>query len=644
MKDEEGEEIGLLAAIGNMDWEYAGEGGAHVIFSYQAREEEPATIIHHHKNENDNDDDDDDDKHAGCSSSLLTSHTLLRLVKQDLVACWHQQSHANNHETTTAATSNVRQQDYNVLIPTHTDGKNSGTPTTTKELWYLSHVIAPSLDPYVDVPQSVWVPTSLARALYAQASEKIPSHRKDSWRFTVPDQMKATAIGKNQKTLSCPSFLRGLLMRDYRLPLLLSQSSTTSTTSTKAVPNTTIRPERRVLSIEIKPKAGYTATAPLVDVDRQHIKYYQCRYQYVHGTVSKHDSNTTVTTMYNPMDLFPQKEKNNENGPQLARSRVRRALQALIDQPRNNFSCWLTTSSTTTTSTTTKGGAFRDLVSQWHVTASTSDWVLDLVSVLLVDAEPMFLRRIVALQRLDVIDSDGAVRMYDILVHKWLQGCHERAWELLDGDCSHVHGDGVGDDQTAAQGMPHERLKACPPALLVVPDGLGPPSRAIREYLDLVVRLEQILEKQQPFTQVSNAILELHDQAVQIVEERMNSTDCILLLRLWLLSLAMCDLSFFVSLEILDDDNPQRHVLGNETPPNLNPGEFRPHSHQTSQTPGVLWYNYQGSTFAVQYEIKTIDCDRKPAKKVKARRKKENLAFANISSSTKQNVCNPKNV
>ena len=504
------------------DWHYAGEGGAHVLFGYC-----PPT--------------------GESTNDGPPRGYLLRLVKQELAHC--------------LISSAVNKSDsLDIYITTANAAVTSEFKTEQKAcpLEYLENVVAPCLQSYLDVPQLACVNPALARALYQQAQDsgEIPSHRRASWRLPHEKNDKCRAKTHDSNA----TFLQGLWLRDYR------QSPTESLST---IPR---------LTVEIKPKAAYTAVSPLVEPARR-VKYHQCRYQWLHG----------ATSSYRPLDLCSQSTPH-----------IQRALQALVDEPRNNLRVWLGHTPCT-------DRLAHVLPRRWVAGTTVAHFTNILAHILA--QEHGFLRRIQSLQKLDVIDSDGAVLIYNHLVHQWLHDfSREEASRLLDS-C----GKGVSDKDSAnlpRKGL-HNRLRECPYALL---HNLKETSPALNEYLDLVVQIEGV----NLLNDCTESYLGNMRQAALKLVMNMNRDDCLVLLRMWLLSLAMCDLSFFVGIQVeslhevstVSRDNSERK--------------------QTKSSPGVLLYTLDSKTLRIEYEIKAIDCDQKPAKKLNTRQQKEDGIFAKL--------------
>lgn len=567
------------------DWIYAGEGGAHVIFSFQPRLRRDANTTRA-----------DDAASPRPPPFGLTEGSLLRVAKQDIVRCTCIITDDNGSEEDGTRRGEVDGDETALWIANCADADEN---VAEDELWYMAKVVAPSLQHYVDLPKVALLNCRLAGDLCRRAmkSGKIPSHRQSSWQ--VVNETQSSAL---------PAHVRGLLLRDYRIPRLgLNHHQQQQQHSA-------------VLSVEIKPKAGYTAISPLVEPDRRD-KYHRCRFRLLHDQEA---------TRYNPLDLYSLQDDDDDDDDA---SRMRQAIEALIDEPRNNFRTWLRQGPR---HDITPQGNPAALMPRWMAGSSTGTLVQLLVQVLRHEGD--FLKRILALQRLDVIDSDGAVRIYDCLVHRFLHGSHERAWALLD-----VKGNHPNSSKTESADSSHnilkscDRLSSCPPALL---GGLtSTPSPVLHKYLQMVDKLETLLllgsgdpnHDDDDDDDASTTIDTLHQDSVSLVESSMSQDDCLVLLRLWLLSLAMCDVSFFVSFQIVRvmHENPKQ-----KQPSSQQQETVRFQRRQTVESSGLLVYRHiDGTMYDIGYEIKVIDCDRKPAQKLKSRRKKEDANFASLSVS-----------
>ena len=99
---------------------------------------------------------------------------------------------------------------------------------------------------------------------------------------------------------------------------------------------------------------------------------------------------------------------------------------------------------------------------------------------------------------------------------------------------------------------------------------------------------------------------------------------CIYLLQNWLLSSALCDVSFFVTFQLLSSRHPSRHYDGSEG------DEFQilalNEECQSRDRGGIVFCSLQNNdsrAVPIHYEVKVVDCDPKPAKKLRGRIKVE---------------------
>ena len=269
------------------------------------------------------------------------------------------------------------------------------------------------------------------------------------------------------------------------------------------------------MSIELKPKAGYCAFSPLVD-PRRRFKYQSSRYTWMRPDAR-----------YNPLDLFSNDLK-----------RVEHALESLVEEPRNN------------------------LFGECHVP----------VVATILYGEPL-LARLLEMQRLDWVDADGAVLIYDRLVATYGRDHVER---LIDGDFV-VSGHSAGTES----------------------------------FRRLVDDSAPLLEQ---------GCLDLDDAraiALQIVNE-LTKDEMVYLLQMWLLSLAACDMSIILSLEGV---TPAERSLSATVVAGL---QWMVEAHQSETDWGVV-VGMDGATVSHRwrYRLKVIDCGRKPASKLATRGSKE---------------------
>ncbi len=154
---------------------------------------------------------------------------------------------------------------------------------------------------------------------HALRSEKIPPSRMKDW------------TSKESDNHDYPIKFQGYILPNYR-----NQYGKTN-----------------VLSIELKPKAGYIASSPLVHPNHR-IKYTRSRFQILQqlaqdGVIKKgwcNDNNNDCDnkdykmSTYDPLDLFPinyHRGAGRLNGDNSRTIRTRRAIESLFKNPQNNL-------------------------------------------------------------------------------------------------------------------------------------------------------------------------------------------------------------------------------------------------------------------------------------------------------------------
>jgi Inositol-pentakisphosphate 2-kinase len=315
-------------------------------------------------------------------------------------------------------------------------------------------------------------------------------------------------------------------------------------------------------SFEIKPKGGYLAFSPLVN-PLHRLKYERTRFWIqqqllIRGAVKKGWSCTvTQPSEYNPLDFFSGDEARMEN-----------AMAALLENPQNNLKVWDNNSL---------------LIGHGVMKTSIEEAKCLLSALSLILREECLVSRLLRLQMLDVIDGDGAVMIYDHL----LTLCHGdeiRVHEMLD----------VVPVRTAAG-----KSSGCLAA--------SPFHRPKSELLDRFLLDVEVFSSKASTLQERDSAYCRSQGMVCVFSE----TDCVFLLRNWLLSLAMCDVSILVAIAPTD---MTKHVA-----PKQAEWQFkRPH--------GDSHYGLLGSGSSEWvYTIKIVDCDNKPASKLSKRGKKEEL-------------------
>jgi inositol-pentakisphosphate 2-kinase len=439
------------------------------------------------------------------------------------------------------------------------------------------------LSPYIDLPERVvlnWKFVALLRNGALQGGT-VPRRRRHDW--TIQDCASAkNARSAVTSSLSPPI---GYLLYDYRIRM--------STTVAGSHPQS-------MLSLEIKPKAGYTAVSPLVPPSRIR-KFATSRFAllqtlYVEGKIVKDWMNETVSqaTAYNPLDLFSQDS-----------DRIRTALEHLVVCPQNNFKLWMGGRLILGTSlgSSSDWSGVRDVLcrncSSDVSAAECQTLLLNIVTAILV--EESFLAQLGELQKVDIMDADGAIEIYRRLVHH-CQGDCGQAERLI--DTMHFCSESVSEN-------PLPNFWNENPLSRPVP---APNLESLVSEIDTFGALLQRLKPCLPNATVLNGA---RHRALDVIG-RLSPEECCYLLQTWLLSLTMSDLSFFVTLcpSNLDDQDTKFRCAANDSISHVV-------SRQQSDQPGRIAYRFGTNVGALDYEIKVIDVDRKPARKLRSRHEKE---------------------
>ena len=259
------------------------------------------------------------------------------------------------------------------------------------------------------------------------------------------------------------------------------------------------------------------------------------------------------TSRYDPLDLFLGDK--------------RKALEALLECPQNNLKIW-------------RG---EELLLSDEVSNPLPDqeWMLDTLTTVL--SNESCLESLLGLQKLDVLDADGIDAVYKRL-----------------------------EDLGSLSLLDH------PPVLRATTSASAPklfeksPIQAPtkRSHLDTYCEVYQSLLRQIDESGVElpeSELLDASREQAMLIISSFSAGECVYLLQNWLLSLAMCDVSLLVTVELPERDHARV------------PGNPRVVREQQSAQPGVLACG--GETF--QYMLKIIDFDEKPTKKLQRRAERE---------------------
>ncbi len=553
------------------DWLYHAEGGKHAIFRY---------------------------RRLSAAENSVTGDVVLRIPKHDLAFAY-------------AVFGNASADD--AAIATYHGIPNNASEQETKSFLFQRDVVQPHIgQPYLDLPRSVVMPPMFCVQLYQQAigSGNIPPSRLQSWQIKSSEKKRTP----NNSNSAMNEGIKATLLHDH-----------TTLIKHPRFPDQPKATQHDVISVEIKPKAGYITISPLVS-PKNRCKYNRTRYSLQQelmqgGHVQKgwrkkanqNDGNdSSVTTQdpkpftpsnYSPLDLFSGNA-----------SQIQTSLKALSNNMQNNFRVFCNGTQIFGEDISPledeSKGILDTLVQQRTANACNNhhdenmmnanttllDFITSVVSKIL--HREKLLKNLLSMQLLDVIDGDGAIRVYDRLVHL-CDGSNLKAEELLDKAMLHV-------DKTLT-----EKSRLCGNDNLAISPYELPNCSILHKLIEEMDNNKGIQSQQSENDRNSS-----HKLCVQLVDQ-LSQEGCIYLLQNWLLSLAMCDVSFFVTFQCLPGDDNEQCIM---------------EECQSIDNGGILIYYgdekeeealFGTRTMMIHYEVKVVDCDAKPAKKLRSRRQVE---------------------
>ena len=451
------------------------------------------------------------------------------------------------------------------------------------KLHYMREIVAPMLGTYLDLPQAVtleWVfVKKLRHQTLAKYHNRIPPRRQDGW--TLLEGTGAPAL----------PHVAALLLFDYKASQSIGQELHQTT--------------RQFLSVEIKPKAGYLAISPLVDASRR-TKYLFSRYSIIQQLYRKgHVIKPWMTgslvpelSHYDPLDLFSGET-----------ARIRQAVQNLVACPQNNLKAWLGDNAVIGLPQDNPSLEWTHLARNWwsegvsnnSIRATEVEAFFTNMITSMLEAETV-LSDLLQLAKLDILDADGVILLYHRFV-KLCGGSQDDAERILDETVNFRASEGPNDM--------HRLLINSP---LSAPHDCTRLNELCKEIESFQLRLSDAspsLPAEEDMECARVATLQ-HLESLSIDE-------CRFLLQNYLLSLAMCDVSLFLTFLPCSGTDQVAHLLTNER-------VCTSISRQQRGKAGKFVYG-DGSTGipkgAYLYEIKLIDCDGKPAKKLTSRHQKE---------------------
>lgn len=453
------------------------------------------------------------------------------------------------------------------------------TCDATGPLIYIREVVKPLLGHYVDVPEVIQLEWEFVASLRDQTLSEgvIPSSRQHQWKPLKPTD--------EDKAIPAPA---GHLMCSYRHNK---------------------RNSHCCISMEIKPKAGYTAFSPLVNplnrMKLQKTRFDILQQLHCNGRISKgwnngNDEHATVQpSAYNPLDLFSEES-----------NKMKRALSAMVTTPQNNMRIWIDDTAVLGSDaeeahddTPLKRAV--ELLLPPNECRDDCDKTfreaffdaLTTCAALILHQEGL-LHKLLALQRLDVVDADGAILIFE----RQCDLCGDcKAVEMLDSP-SPLQNHGLEGQHVLGE-SPFQKPLSCPAldALLFEID-------AFATKLNSSSQLPTLHDMDEALKRGKGHVKSLTKEA------------CVYLLKNWLLSLVMCDVSFFLRLDpITSSEDLNECGISTQDVQKNDDETARIIRCQTESSPGVL----VTSKRAFAYTLKVVDCDQKPACKLHKRREKE---------------------
>jgi len=574
------------------DWLYTAEGGKHAIFQYS-----PSSTT------------------TTSSNNEFHGH-VLRIAKSDLLSAFN----INQAESTSTP----------YQVPN--DCKSSSQT-------FQKNIIQPLIGhQYIDIGHTVHLPISFCSQLYQQtiSSGLIPNARLSSW------QKKKNCNGSGCISDSTEKLIAALLLRDYTSYLSPLSPSVARQLQTKSTSSKTF-------SVEIKPKAGYITTSPLV------LSNHRCKYQHPRYTLqqelmrlgvihkgwqqqqqisstSEDNSDGFTPSQYSPLNLF----SNNI-------TQIHNALSDLMNNMQNNIRIWydgkqifglgcveVGFDECQMMLNDMLGGSNDDSKPATTDTTTLLDAITRIVSTIL-HHEHKLLSNILSIQQLDVIDGDGAVMIYERLV-QLCNGSNVEAEAMLD-EALLVSSDDFVADAVDKQKQNNGYRSISESSPFTFPQHC----KSLRNLLDEIEKFDKYMRdhhlQKKEIAAVNdnyNGNITLDEPTVDAAHiksmdhiNHLSKEGCIYLLQNWLLSLVLCDVSFFITFRVVSIECAHQEVLRKCQSDDQSGIKvcLLPTKNDASATLSSL---ASSSSVAIQYEVKVVDCDPKPAKKLRGRKEIEN--------------------
>jgi len=645
------------------DWKYIAEGGKHVVFAFRGGLNEnigtddrplrrPAEVTFKNRIKRD--------------AISVFEGFVLRIAKADLARHHRLPSEGScNDPSPSHSLVDVYETDSDVPNDyvqdsegsTFHDTKGSSqsrlrSPGNEQTATYSRLVLIPRLgEQYLDLPSCLRLSSSFAHNLYVKTirSQAIPPERLKSWQ---------TTDDSNPKVLLKP-FIVATLMRDVttlieELPVGWVWKKHVSSKD-KSQFEDCARSARitSLISIEIKPKAGYLSLSPLIHPKRRcklnHTRYEINQQLMAQGHFCKgwgcpeKELNSSGVSRYDPRDMF--------SGD---RNIIRKAMNSLMDSMQNNLKIWHGGRLLLGHGVAKPGervfrsilgyllpGQMRFSVDAAQTSRNGDDEIslerrlknctVEIVSSIL--AKEPLLQRLLALQLLDIVDADGAISIFNRLV-ELCDGSTDQAEGMLDIYCCNAIDcdkefslEGKGD----SSGRLFQKADADAVGavrnideLLIASPYKCPSCPALNDLLREISRFRTLVD----FRREDDFFLdESHRRASKCIDS-LSKNGCLYFLGNWLLSLGMSDVSFFVTIEPISRKEVSDKCVSCDGLVN------EPCLDQSKSNAGVVSLMLQhtlahidgddsASLVSFAYALKLVDYDPKPALKLRQRDKIE---------------------
>ena len=451
---------------------------------------------------------------------------------------------------------------------------------------------------YFDQTQQLLLPTAFCARLYhyAISSGCIPPARLKSW------QTNNNEHGKPNGSEEC---FKAHILRNYTRLKLRSPGSIS-----KAVQPITI-------SVEIKPKAGYLTHSPLV-LPKHRCKYYRSKYDLQQELMEKSiltkgwlkEASSTESkfkrSYYCPLNLF--------SGDFV---RLKGAVAELSKNMQNNFRVWCNGVKLFGENESSRTVEYEEVLNKllnahdcnghnYDARSTILETVVRVTATVL--HRETFLRDLLSIQQsFDIIDGDGAVLIYQRLI-------------ALYGGSQTIAEDALEQQYTSLGDVLDESLSNSYQASLCsfAPSHM-PNCSHLHGLIDETRQFKCLIERQRKAgLSVDDATANRYHSSCTAHVQNLPEESCIYLLTKWLLSLTFCDISFFVTFNLLSvKDMDITHEEG------------LIECNQSAGKEGLFVCEFDDmalvSKALVQYEIKVIDYDPKPVTKLRNRVNVEKL-------------------